>query len=117
MKFLVSVLLIGTVSFVAGLFLPWWSVAVVAFVVIAFLPQKPLYAFLSGFAAIFILWCSMALVISSKNDDILVHKIAMIILKVNSPIALILVTGFIGALIAGCAALAGSFLRKPEPAI
>ena len=54
----------------------------------------------------------MALYISSKNDDILAHKISLIILKTDSPFSLVLLTGLIGALVAGFAALAGSFLRR-----
>jgi len=114
MKFLISILLIALVSFVAGLYLPWWSIALAAFVVIALIPQKPLYAFLSGFIAIFILWSGMSFIISNKNDHILAHKISMIILKSDSPVSLVLITGLIGALVAGCGALAGSYLRKAD---
>ncbi len=112
MKFIVSVLLIAIISFVACIYLPWWSIALVAFFVIALIPQKPLYAFIAGFAAIFILWSAIAFITSNKNDNILAHKISMIILKINSPIALVLLTGLMGALVAGFAALAGSYLRK-----
>ena len=114
MKFLISILLIALVSFVAGLYLPWWSIALAAFVVIALIPQKPLYAFLSGFIAIFILWSGMSFIISNKNDHILAHKISMIILQSDSPVSLVLITGLIGALVAGCGALAGSYLRKAD---
>jgi len=114
MKFLISILLIALVSIVAGLYLPWWSIALAAFVVIALIPQKPLYAFLSGFIAIFILWSGMSFIISNKNDHILAHKISMIILQSDSPVSLVLITGLIGALVAGCGALAGSYLRKAD---
>jgi len=114
MKFFTSILLIALVSFVAGLYLPWWSIALAAFVVIALIPQKPLYAFLSGFIAIFILWSGMSFIISNKNDHILAHKISMIILQSDSPVSLVLITGLIGALVAGCGALAGSYLRKAD---
>ncbi len=84
----------------------------VAFLVIALMPQKPLYAFIAGFVAIFILWSAIAFIISNKNDNILGHKISMIILKADSPVSLILLTGLIGALVAGFAALAASYLRR-----
>jgi hypothetical protein len=112
MKFLVSLVLISLVSFVTCIYLPWWSIALVAFFVIALIPLKPLYAFIAGFSAIFVLWIVIALITSNKNDNILAHKISMIILKADSPVLLILVTGLIGALVAGFAALAGSYLRK-----
>ncbi len=85
-----------------------------ALIVILAIPQKPLKAFLAGFLAVFILWSSMAFFISAKNDNILAHKISMVILKTDSPTSLILLTGLIGALVAGFAALAGSYFRKLE---
>ena len=83
-----------------------------ALLVIILIPQKPLSAFLAGFVALFLLWSAMAVYISMKNENILAHKVSLIILKLNSPISLFLLTGIIGALIAGFGALAGSFLRK-----
>ena len=112
MKFLASVLLMVVLSFLAGIYFPWWSIACVALLVILLIPQKPLSAFFAGFIALFILWSFLSVYISMKNEHLLAHKISMIILKVDSPGALILLTGLIGALIAGFAALAGSFLRK-----
>jgi hypothetical protein len=113
-KFLVSVLLIAILSFVAGLYLPWWTVSLAAFLVIAIIPQRPLYAFLTGFLAIFILWGLMALLISNANEHILAHKVSRIILKSDSPLMLVFVTAFIGALVSGCAALAASYMRGIE---
>ncbi|MEO5995431.1 MAG: hypothetical protein ABIN89_01950 [Chitinophagaceae bacterium] len=116
MKFLVSVLLMALLSFIVCIYFPWWSIAWVAFLVIILVPQKPLSAFLAGFVALFLLWSAMAFYISLKNENILAHKISLIILKSNSPISLVLLTGLIGALIGGFAALAGSFLRKTNSA-
>jgi hypothetical protein len=112
MKFLVTILLIALVSFVSCLYFPWWSIALVSLLVIVVIPQKPLSAFMAGFVSLLVLWSAMAFYISNKNDDILAHKISMIILKTDSPVSLILVTGLIGALVAGFAALAGSYMRK-----
>ncbi len=36
MKFIISLFLIAILSFASGLFLPWWNIAIVAFLVIAF---------------------------------------------------------------------------------
>ena len=114
MKFLASVLLMALLSFIVCIYLPWWSIAWVALLVIILIPQKPLNAFLAGFVALFLLWSAMAVYISMKHENILAHKVSLIILKINSPVSLVLLTGIIGALIAGFAALAGSFLRKPS---
>lgn len=114
MKFLVSLILTALLSFALCLFLPWWSIAIAAFAVAALIPQKPYKSFLAAFAALFLLWSGLSYWISSSNDNLLAHKISQLILKMDSPVALILATGFIGALVAGLAALSGSYLRKSK---
>ena len=112
MKFLVSIILIALLSLSACLYLPWWSIAIVAFIVAAAIPQQPFKAFLAGFIALFLLWGALTWFISSNNDHILAHKISLLILKSGSPGMLVLITALIGALVAGLAALSGSFVRK-----
>ena len=110
-KFLVSILLIALLSFVCGLFLPWWTIALVAFIVSVLIPLKPLPSFFAGFLAIFLLWGGLALGIDQLNNSILSAKIAAILPLGGSVIALILVTAFVGALVGGGAAITGSFLK------
>ena len=112
MKFFVSVLLIGLLSFAASLFMPWWVIAGAGFVVAFAIPQKTFLAFLSGFTALFILWVGLSFYISSANDDLLVHKMSILFLKVDNPILLFLVTGLIGGLVAGFGSLSGRLLRQ-----
>lgn len=112
MKFFISFLLTILLSFAACLFLPWWSIAIAAFVVAALIPQKPGKAFLTGFIALFLLWGGLSFWMSNNNDHILANKVSQLILKMENPYMLILATALIGALVAGFAALAGSYLRK-----
>ena len=112
MKLLVSIILIALVSFVACLYLPWWSIAFAALLVAVLIPLRPLNAFGAGFLAIFLLWGILAFSISVRNDHILAHKVSLIILKSDSPLFLILLTSVIGALVGGFAALTGSYLRQ-----
>ena len=114
MKFFISFLLTALLSFAACLFLPWWSIAITAFIVAALIPQRPGRSFLTGFTALFLLWGALSFWISNNNDHILAHKISMLILKMDNPFVLILATALIGALVAGFAALAGSYLRKTK---
>ena len=111
MKFIVSVLLIALLSLAVGLYLPWWTIALVAFIVTSLISQNPIRSFLSGFTALFLLWGALAWVISSNNNHLLAGKVALI-LKMGNPILLIIVTALIGGLVAGFAALAGSFVRR-----
>ena len=112
MKFIVSILLIALLSVAACLYLPWWSIAIVAFIVAASIPQKPWKSFLTGFISLFLLWGSLSWYISSNNEHLLAHKVSMIILKKDNPYSLMLVTALIGSLVAGFASLAGSYIRK-----
>ena len=114
MKFIVSVLLIALLSFSACLYFPWWTIAIAAFIVTAFIQQAPFSAFLSGFCSVFLLWAILAFIISFNNEDILAHKVSQLILQMDNPPLLILVTGLLGGVIAGLAGLAGSFVRKPS---
>ncbi|MEO6721666.1 MAG: hypothetical protein ABIN67_14960 [Ferruginibacter sp.] len=112
MKLFISIILIAILSLAACFYLPWWVIAIVAFIVAALIPQKPVWSFIAGFTALFFLWGALAWYLSSGNNHILAHKISLVILKTDSPAFLILVTALIGALVAGFAALAGSYLHK-----
>ena len=114
-KYIISILLTALLSFVSGLYLPWWGIAIAAFAVGMMIPQKPFYSFLSGFVGVFLLWEILAWWIDSKNNGILSQKIAQILPLGGSTVLLILITSLVGALVAGLAALAASYVRwKPE---
>ena len=113
MKFIVSVILTAALSFAACLYLPWWIIAVTAFIVALFIPQSAGKAFIAGFLALFILWSGLAWWISNANGNLFAHKISMLFIKTDSPVLIILFTGLIGALVAGLGSLTGSLLRNP----
>jgi hypothetical protein len=110
MRFLLATILTALLSFIAGLFLPWWSIAIVAFGVALFMKQFIGRSFLSGFLGVFLLWAIVALWIDLKNESILSHKIAQIFPLGGSSFLLILVTAVIGALVGGFAAMSGASL-------
>ena len=112
MKFIASLLLTALLSFAACLFLPWWSIAIAAFLVALLIPQKAGKAFITGFAALFLLWGGLSFWMSNANEHILAHKVSVLMIKADNPYLLILATAVIGALVAGFAALTGSYLRK-----
>lgn len=111
MKFLITVLLTMLLSFAACLYFPWWSIAVAAFLVTAFIPQKPLLAFLSGFVALFVLWGLLCIWISTSNNHILAHRVSLLLFKTDSPFLLIIASSLIGALVAGFSSLTASFIK------
>lgn len=112
MKILVAIILTALLSFVLGLYLPWWSVAIAAFVSVLLIPLRSSRAFLAGFLGVFILWFLLALWIDVKNQGTLSRKVAEIFPLAGSSFLIILVTAVIGAVIGGFAALSGSYLRS-----
>lgn len=114
MKFIVSIGLIALLSFAACMYFPWWSIAIVAFIVAALIPQGGGLTFISGFVSLFFLWALMSFWISSSNGHILAHKMSMVILQVDNPYLLMVLTGLVGGVVAGFAALTGSLLRKKK---
>ena len=111
MRFLTSIVLIVFLSFVACLYFPWWSIAIVAFLVAALIPQTPLFSFLSGFVALFLLWGILCFWISISNNHILAHRVSLLIFKIDSPFILVMATAFIGALVAGLSALTAGYIK------
>lgn len=112
MKFLITTLLIALLSFLTGLYLPWWCFALAACLIGALIPQRPFLSFLAGFLALFLLWGGLAWMIDAANNSILSGKIAQILPLGGSSVLLILVTAFVGALVGGGAALAGTYLTR-----
>ncbi|MCC5927036.1 MAG: hypothetical protein JJU41_10810 [Bacteroidetes bacterium] len=92
------------------LILPWWSAPLVAFLVAASFKQKPLYAFINGFTAIFLLWFVVASGIYLFNSGILGDRLAALF-SLPYGYLTVVVTALIGGLAAGSAALSGNLLR------
>jgi hypothetical protein len=114
MKFISALILTAFLGFAIGLFtnMPWWSFIITAFLVALGVHQKPLKAFLSGFLGQFLLWASLACLKDMANDHLLSLKVAKIFPLGGSYWSLIFITGLIGGLVSGLAAIAGSTARK-----
>lgn len=112
MKIIVAIILTGLLAFIGGLYLPWWSLAIAAFLVALLIPQRGGKAFLSAFIGVFLLWAGMACLIDNRNESILSEKIAAVFPLGGNSLLLILVTAIIGGLVAGFAAMSGSYLRS-----
>ena len=114
MKFFVSLFLIMLLSFASCLYFPWWSIAIVAFIIAVFIHQEAGMSFLCGFLALFLLWGILSFWISANNDHILAHRVSVLILTVDSPYLLIFFTAVIGGIVAGLGATAGSFISRKK---
>jgi hypothetical protein len=111
MKFVTATILTALLAFISGLFLPWWAMAITSLLIAVLIHQKAGKAFLAGFLGLFLLWAGLAWWIDMKNGGVLSAKVATILPLGGSSMAIILATGFIGGLVAGLAAMAGSYLR------
>lgn len=112
MRFFLATILTGVLAYIAGLFLPWWVLALIAFSVALLFPQRSGLAFLSGFLAIFLMWSLVAVWIDVSNNSLLSHKVAQLLPLGGSTILLIIVSALVGGLVGGFAALSGASLRK-----
>lgn len=113
MKFLSAFILTALLAFACGLYgeIPWWSFAITSLLVAVAIHQKAGKAFLAGFGSVFLLWAILAFMQDSANNHILASKVARILPLGGSYWVLISLTGLIGGLVSGLAALTGSFLR------
>jgi len=102
-NFIVTILLVAILS----QFLPWWSVMVAGFVSSLFFSLKKVAVFFVPFLAILIFWSMYAFIITNANDFTLAKKIAILFPLGGNPYVLILITGIIGGVAAGIAAMLG----------
>lgn len=112
-------LLIAIFSFIAQTFLPWWSLAIIAFVLSFLLGKKPLKTFLSAFFGCGIVWLLMAFYSHFAKGDVMTNRIAAL-LSLHGSLILYVGAFLIAALVGGLAALSGFFLRdvsKPKKLI
>jgi hypothetical protein len=112
LKYILAIFSTALLGFAAGLYLPWWSIALAALLVSVTIPQRPGFSFVSGFLGIFLVWEVLAWLIDFKNDSILSQKVAALLGLGHSSILMIFVTALVGALVGGMAALTGSYLRR-----
>ena len=105
-------LIILILSFAGGYFLPWWIVAIAAFLAAFFIGKTNPQSFLSGFAAVFIGWTVLALFKNIPNDHILASRVVQLFPLPGNWIWLLVITALIGGIIGGMAALSGVLLKR-----
>jgi len=108
MLFLVILIL----SVLSSYFLPWWTVAVVAFLAALFIGKTSGQSFLFGFSGVFVAWVLVALFKSLPNDNMLAERVVQLFPLPHNWIWVLLVTGIIGGLIGAMGALSGALLKK-----
>ncbi len=105
-NFIISIVL----AIILSLFLPWWSVMTAALASALFVPLKRAAVFFVPFFAILLFWAVYSFMLSSGNDYTLAKRIAVLLDLGGNPYVLMLVTGIVGGLAAGIAAIFGKQL-------
>ena len=113
-------LLIFVLASAAQLDAPWWSLAVVAFVVGLAIAPTGQVAFWAGFAGAGLSWLVPAAWLSYQNNGLLAKRVAQLLPLGGSAAALVVATALVAGLVGGLAALAGAWLRvafRPAPQV
>lgn len=104
-------LLILVVAFILQFFLPWWSIALLAFVISAWRSRSHWQAFGAGFGGIAVGWLFLSTFIHVRTEGILSGKVATLFSLPHSGL-LFLITALVGGLVGGLAAWAGYCCRR-----
>lgn len=105
-------LIVLILSIAGGYFLPWWVVAIIAFLAAFFIGKTPVHAFWAGFGSVFIAWAVLALFKSIPNEHILASRVVQLFPLPNNWVYLLIVTALTGGLVGGMAALSGVLLKR-----
>lgn len=106
MKTLYQILLTLAICAALQFVLPWWSVAIGAALVAFFFEQPGWRAFTGGFVAVFFLWAATAWWLNASGGALLAIRLNHLL-----PVNAILLTGLVGGLVGGLAALTGKLVR------
>lgn len=107
MKFFIQFILIAVLAFALELVLPWWSIAIAAFVGGIILSSNANFG--AGFLGIALFWLLYALLMNLTAAAPLAERVSKIFF-LNAGL-LMIVTAVLGGLIGGFAAMAGGALR------
>jgi hypothetical protein len=105
-------LIILILSFASGYFLPWWVVAIAAFLAACLIGKTPASGFWQGFAAVFIGWTVLALFKSIPNNHILASRVVQLFPIPHHWILLLFITALIGGIVGGMASITGIYVKK-----
>ena len=109
---MIQVLLIAVLSFLAQLILPWWSIAIVAFLICFWRSRRVGSALREGFLGIALVWLVYALLIHLRTEGVFTSRMNLLLLKSTSPLGMLVITPFLGGLVGGIAGMAGYYIRQ-----
>ncbi len=99
------------IAYILSLFMDWYSVMIAAFLSALLISLKRTAVFFIPFLAILLFWTIYSFVLGNANDFTMANRIAVLLPLGGNSYLLILVTGIIGGITAGIAAVFGKQLR------
>ena len=109
---MIQIIIIALLSLLAQFFLPWWSLAIVAFAVCFWRSSGTGRAFLYGFVGVALVWLVYALLIQLRTDGVFVGRMSELLFKTNTAVLPALATVGLSGLVGGLAGLSGFFVRR-----
>lgn len=110
-KIIFPAIVIGIVSILLQSFVPWWSIAIIAFVVAGAFIDSPYKALAAGFLGIGISWLLVVIVKESGVNISAAQAIGDLLGGIPGYLSYV-ITGLIGGIIGGLGAMSGSFTRS-----
>lgn len=111
MRFFLAAFLMALVSLGVTYFMPWWTMAIVCFLIASAFGLDGDEAFWGGFFSIAVFWFLTALFKGSQNEQLLSKRMAQLF-HMNSPYLFMAIGAVLGGLVGGLAAWSGSLTRR-----
>lgn len=111
MKVLLQILIVAVLALLMEMWLPWWSVAIAGGLGGLLLGGSGMRGFAAGFLGVGILWAVAALRLSAGTESGLAERLGAMLPGQPGGVALAVVSGVIGGLVAGFAGASGARLR------
>lgn len=113
MKFLLKILSISFLAFGLQFILPWWAIAIPAFLIAVF-GGAAFSNFLAGFLGNGLAWFIYAFYLDYQTQSILSKKVVLLfeVLKLSEPLHLLLFTASVAGLVGAMSALSGTYLNR-----
>ncbi len=111
MKFLIQTLATLIGCCIVQYFLPWWTLALVAFAVGYYFNTTGIVSFAAGFIGVGILWLAMAYYIDSSTQSVITSKVSRLF-----PVNIFMFMVLVGGLVGGFASLSGTLVKGKKMA-
>lgn len=111
MIFLFRLILIAGLTYVTGLFAPWWSAIICAALMAFILSGNNINAFLSGFMGVGLVWMVLAWKVDIETGSIMSQKMVQLF-PVDDTNMLIIISALVGGISGALGAFTGNSFRQ-----